>query len=74
MENLVALCITGFSINPKAIREVNRRIAEDILPVRPSFWFHLGYDAIAANDPSVPRIHYEIVNPIDNFYTAPPEN
>lgn len=56
MDQLLALRLSGFSIEPKVIREINRRV-EEVVPERLSFLFHLGYDVIAANDPEVPRIH-----------------
>ena len=73
MELLVALCFTSFRVHPDVFKELNRRVTEEIVPLRPpSFWFHLGPKPSNANDHSVPRIHSdEIVHPIDWFYSPP---
>ncbi len=73
MELLVALCFTSFRVHPDVFKELNRRVTEEIVPLRPpSFWFHLGPKPPNANDHSVPRIHSdEIVHPIDWFYSPP---
>ena len=72
MERLVLLCMMGFQIDPDVIKDVNRRIYEELLPNRPAFWLHLGLNLPRENDPSVPRIHHdEIINPIDWFYAPP---
>ena len=71
MEDLQALCLATFQLDPIVIEEVKRRVVEEIIPDRPSFWLHLGNVLPKANDPAVPRIHYEIVNPLNYFYTPP---
>ena len=72
MEHLQALCLAVFWLDPIFIEEAKRRVFEEILPVRPSFWFHLGHTLPKENDPSIPRIHYDqIVNPL-NYFDAPP--
>ncbi len=72
MGNLVAFCFTGFDIQPFVLEAVRSRLSEEILPNRPSLWFYFGRVLPNANDPSVPRVHYdEIVNPIDPFNALP---
>ena len=79
MENLVALYLAGFWDNPHGVEKthLNRRLTREILPTRPSFWFHLGFHLGWGGNyimyPPAPWIHYdEIVNPIDRFYAPPP--
>jgi len=72
MGHLVAFCLTALRLDPSIVEEVKRRVAEEILPDRPSFWLHLDLDLPKENDPSIPRIHYDqIVNPL-NYFDAPP--
>ena len=72
MERLVALCFAGFRTTPNIGREVKRRLLEEVIPVRPSFWFYIGRQLPLVNDTSVPRIHYnEIVCPAVGFHSAP---
>ena len=72
MGNLVAFCFTGFDIQPFVQEAVRSRLSAEILPNRPSLWFYFGRVLPNANDPSVPRVHYdEIVNPIDPFNALP---
>jgi len=69
MPHLVALCLARFPIDSSVIEE---QFMAEVVPDRPSFWFHLGADLPKASDISVPRIHHEgIVYPIDPF-DAPP--
>ncbi len=71
-ERLVLLCLSGFHFQPNAINDVNRRVEEEVIPDRSAFWLHLGPALPKANNPSVPRIHFdEIINPIDWFYAPP---
>ena len=64
MKNLVALCLAGLRFDSAVAAKVRERVVNEILPLRPSFWFYLDYDLPEGNDPTVPRIHYdEIVNP-----------
>ena len=73
MERLVALCFLGFRITPNVARKVNRRLMEEVIPLRPSFWFYietLQTQFPNVNDTRIPRIHHdEIVNPIGGFNT-----
>ena len=64
MGHLVALCIAGLRVDPVAVDKVRERVEKEVLPLRPSFWFHMDRDLPKGNDLDVPRIHYdEMVNP-----------
>ena len=72
MDHLVALCLSGFRIDPNVILRVERRVAEEVCRERPSFWFYLARGR-PGNDPKIPRIHYDgIVDPIDWYFAPPP--
>jgi len=58
MDHLVPLCLVGFSIDPKIILKVYRRVERDIVPQRPAFCVHLACERHGENDPRVPRVHY----------------
>ena len=71
MTHLVALGLISFPFQPDVAEEIRRRLAEEIVPGRKAFWFHLG-DQPEENDTSVPRIHNdEIVAPRDAFFAPP---
>lgn len=71
-ENLIALCLAGFEIDCTTAQHLRQRLADEIVPLRFPFWFHVGPELPNVIDESVPRIHYdEIVNPVDP-YLAPP--
>ena len=69
LPHLVALCISfyhpdrefGFDLT----NQVTQRVTEEVLPLKPSFWFHLGWeDRPMPSFTSVPLIHYqEMVSP-----------
>lgn len=64
MDHLVALCLTGIGVNPVAVAKVRERVKKEVLPLRPSLWFHMDRDLPKGNDLEVPRIYYdEMVNP-----------
>lgn len=64
MDHLVALCLAGLRVDPFTVAKVRERVEKEILPLRPSFWFHIDRDLPKENDLNVPRIHYdEMVNP-----------
>ncbi len=77
LPHLVALCISffhrelGFGFD--LTHQVNQRITEEVLPSKPSFWFHLGWkDRPMPSVTSVPLIHYqEMVSPSPPW--APPK-
>jgi len=71
MKRLVCCCIVFDRMDSNLIKEIQQRIAKEIVPIRPSLWFHLGREKPLASDPSVPSIHYhEMVDPI--IYVPPP--
>lgn len=44
------------------------RIAQEVVPTRPSLWFHLDRALPEASDPGVPWIHYHpMVDPMSFF-------
>jgi len=70
MPHLVALCLAGLGIDSNGV--VKRQLIEEVIPERPAFWCHLGRNLPTANDPSIPKIHYEeIVCPI-RAWDSPP--
>jgi len=70
MPHLVALCLAGLGIDSNGV--VKRQLIEEVIPERPAFWFHLSRNLPTANDPSIPKIHYEeIVYPIEEWFTPP---
>jgi len=71
MKRLVCCCIVFDLLNPNLIKEVQQRIVKEVVPIRPSFWFHLGREVPLASNLSVPSIHYhEMVEPM--VYVPPP--
>ncbi len=73
MKHLVVLCLVGVDMNPGSIELVKRRLIEEVIPIRPSFWFYFGEKLPEGFDPEVPPIHYdEIVYPPDWSHSAPP--
>ena len=72
MTHLVCLAIVGFPL--KSVKVIEKRLTEEVVPLRPAFWFYLGKEVPEENDESVPRIHYEeIVNPVWESYIVPPD-
>lgn len=44
---------------------IKSRVEEEVVPERPSLWFHLDRILPKASDQSVPPIHYhQMVNPV----------
>ena len=71
MKRLVCCCMVFDRLDPSLIKEVQQRIAKEVVPIRPSFWFHLGREVPLASDLSVPSIHFhEMVEPM--VYVPPP--
>lgn len=71
MEHLVALCLS-INISATIVKELEMKFIQEILPDRPSFWFHVGPSLPRPNDFRVPRVHYdEIISPI-NYFDVPP--
>ncbi len=69
MFHLIALCLAGFPIDSSVVEE---QFMVEIVPDRPSFWFHLGQTLPKSSDIYAPRIHHEgIAYPMDSF-DAPP--
>ena len=77
LPHLVALCIsfyhTDFGLDFDLTNQVNQRIMEEVLPSKPSFWFHLDWeDRPMPSVTSVPLVHYrEMVSPSPPW--APPK-
>ena len=70
MHHLVALCLIGLPIESTEL--FHRQITEEVLPLRPAFWYYLGAYYPEENDVNVPRIHYdEILFPINPFDSPP---
>jgi len=71
MKRLVCCCLLFDRIDSSLIKDVSERIKNEVVPKRPSLWFHLGRGEPYVNDPEVPSIHFhEIVDP--EYYTPPP--
>lgn len=73
MKHLVAFCfISASEYELGSVSELKRKFDEFIIPNRPAFWYHVDRDLPRANDPTVPRIHYdEIVCPINYLEVSP---
>ncbi len=73
MKHLIAFCFVSASpFEPGAVAEIKQKFNDDIIPIRPAFWFHIDQFLPGVNDPTVPRIHYdEIVCPINYFEVSP---
>lgn len=73
MSKLVCLGLSGFRIEPRASEVIRRRLTEELVPLRPAFWFYLDDKLPNKNDASGPRVHYgEIVTQF-NAHIAPPD-
>ena len=71
MKRLVCCCLVFNLLDRKLAKKVQKQIAEEVVPKRPSLWFHLGDDDPIVSGPDVPNFHFhEMVNP--NFYVPPP--
>jgi len=73
MTHLVCLGFFGFRFHSSAAEEIRRRITEEVVPLRPAFWYHLGRQLPNENDVSVPRVHYEEIVNQNNLSTVPPD-
>lgn len=73
MKFLVALCfVTPILLDRAIVNEVVAELKDHVVPKRSAFWFHFGSSLPRANDPSVPRVHYdEIVCPLNYYDMAP---
>jgi len=64
LEHLAFIYLTGFNIDPARAGAIKEKLNEEFLPLRPSFWCHVGRKSVEGNDPSVPRVHYqEMIKP-----------
>jgi len=58
MKHLTALCLVFYELYPSLIRQVNQKIAEEILPLRPALWFYLDRKIPNGVEPSVSAVYY----------------
>lgn len=70
MKHLSCLSLSLKQLDRKLVQQVHQRIVNEVLPSRPSFWFHLGSKIPDAVDPSVPKVHYQEM--IHTNYSDPP--
>ena len=70
MKHLSCLSLSFGQLDENLIEKVRQRIKKEILPGRPSLWFHLSSEIPDVGDPSVPKVHY--VEMIDTNYFDPP--
>jgi len=74
MKRLVCFCISFNQIDGAMCEEVNRRVAEKVVGIRPSLWFHFGRYGPDLDDPEVPLIHLqEILLSHLDFCLPPPK-
>ena len=72
LERLTCLSLTLYELKDSMLfEEVNRRILEEVLPVRPALWFHFGNNFAEASDPSVPAVHHREMIITNNFDPPP---
>lgn len=70
MEHLEFVYLVGFKIDPARAGRIKEKLNEMVLPLRPSFWCHVGLELVKGYDPSVPRVHYrEMISPL--YWDAP---
>jgi len=71
MKRLVCCCLVFDRIDWNLVKDVYERVENEVVPIRPSLWFHLGRGEPYSSDPDVPSIHFhEMVDPEN--YTPPP--
>ena len=64
MSHLSSCCLTFNQLDCFLIVHVKKRIAEEVVSIRPSLWFYLDRGLPDVSDLNVPGIHYyEMVNP-----------
>lgn len=72
MKHLSCLSLSLERLDPTLIQQVLQRIKEEVLPTRPSLWFHLDNAIPDAADSSVPKVHYhEMI--YTNYFDPPPK-
>ena len=65
MKHLSCLSLSLKQLDGALIKNVHERIKKEVLPTRPSLWFHLDRCLPEASDPGVPWVHYhQIVRPM----------
>jgi len=70
MKQLSCLSLSLKQLDGTLIQKVHERIKREVLPTRPSFWFHLDSKIPDAVDPEVPKVHYHEM--IHTKYSDPP--
>lgn len=64
MTHMTCCCITSNQIDSDHMKAIKQRVEEEVLPERPSLWFHMGRTVPEASDTTMPPIHYcQIVDP-----------
>ena len=72
LERLTCLSLTLYEQKDSMLfEEVNRRILEEVLSVRPALWFHFSNNFAEASDPSVPAVHHREMIITNNFDPPP---
>ena len=68
MTHLTCCCLSIKQLDCFPIVKVKQRIANEVVPMRPSLWFHSDRALPEASDPGVPWIHYHrMVDPMSFF-------
>jgi len=70
MKHLSCLSLSLKQLNGTLIQKVHERIKKEVLPTRPSLWFHLDRKIPDVLNPSVPKVHYHEM--IHTNYSHPP--
>jgi len=71
MKRLTAACIIFFDLDDDVIEKVHQRIVVEVLPTRPTLWFHLGCEYPYSTDPDVPFVHFIQMVDSDGFNPVP---
>lgn len=71
MKRLTCLCLCFYGIDRALLTEANRRIVEEVVPLRPALWFHLDNGPPNPADRSVPTVHYHEMFYLSRFFSLP---
>jgi len=65
MSHLTCCCLSFKQLDCFPIVNVKHRIAQEVVRMRPSLWFHMDRSLPQASDPGVPWVHYhQLVDPM----------
>jgi len=71
MKRLTAMSLCFYGIDRVLLTEANRRIVEEVIPIRPSLWFHLDSADPDPAGQSFPGVHYHEMFYFSQFFSLP---